>query len=103
MAIEDSLAVTGASAAEAKEPFSAAWWECRTAEELRDIIKRGFAGGQAFEDAVAEAERRARVETRRLREAAAQEAASRHRRNLLILGAAGIASAIAIAAMWIFA
>lgn len=103
MAIEDTLAAAETNILdEANKPQSVAWWQKRTAEELRDIIKRGFAGGQAFQTAVAEAERRAREETRRLREIAAVEAARRSRRNRLVLGIAGAGGAIALAAMWLF-
>lgn len=104
MPVDETLAVTRSRAIDdANQPHSAAWWEQRTAEELRDIIKRGFAGGQAFRSAVAEAERRARIETKRLRELAAQESERRNRRNRIILGIAGGAAAIAVAAMWFFA
>lgn len=79
------------------EPFSVAWWESRTAEQLRDIINRGFAGGPEFAGAVAEVERRARAETRRLRELAAAEALSRRKRSQAIWGVA--ASTLAIASL----
>ena len=58
MAFDETLAVTITRGAnDSHEPYSADWWEIRTAEELRDIIKRGFAGGEAFNGAVAETER----------------------------------------------
>lgn len=104
MAIDDTVAVRASRIIDdANEPHSAAWWEQRTAEELRDIIKRGFAGGQAFRNAVAEAERRARIETKRLREVAAIESDRRNKRNRIILGIAGGAAAIAVTTMWLFA
>jgi hypothetical protein len=71
--------------ADASEPFSAAWWERRTAEELRDIIKRGFSGGEAFQGAVTETERRARKETSRLRHIAAIEAEQRQKRKRVFI------------------
>ena len=81
----------------AHEPYSVAWWESRTATELRDSITRGFAQGPAFSGAVAEVERRAREETRRLRDLAAAEALRQRKRNQLIWGAA--VSTLAIAAI----
>ena len=96
MTMDQVLSVVGNdTAVEAIEPYSVAWWEGRTAEELRDIIKRGFAGGQAFKAANAEIERRAREETRRLRDLAAAEALQRRRRNEIIWG--GAASVMAVA------
>ena len=82
---------------ESLEPFSVAWWESRTAEQLRDIINRGFAGGPEFPGAVAEIERRAREETRRLRELAATEALRRKKRKLIIWGI--VVSVFAITAL----
>ena len=104
MTASNTLADPGArSAHEAHEPYSAAWWENRTAEELRDIIKRGFAGGQTFDRAVEETERRAREMAKRAREAAAAEAeALQKRKRIIILGtaAAAIATVAACAGMW---
>ena len=98
MAVEEKIAVAAApDAGDPHVPCSVAWWESRSAEELRDIIKRGFAGGPEFPGAVAEVERRARVETRRLREQAAAEAVSRRKRNEVIWGTA--ASVLAIATL----
>ena len=54
---------------ETVEIYSVAWWQSRTPEELRDIINRGFAGGDAFGGALAESERRVR-EAARLKEQA---------------------------------
>lgn len=104
MAVKETLAVIRAdTATEAVEPYSVAWWESRTAEELRDIINRGFAGGQAFQAAVAEAERRSREETKRLRALAALQAERRNKRNRIIMGIVGAVAAIAVLGMWIFA
>ena len=101
MALDETLAVVGNEAAiTSLEPYSVAWWESRTGEELRDIINRGFAGGQAFQSAVAEVERRAREETSRLRAAAALEAERRNKRNRLLIRAAGALAAMTIVAMW---
>jgi hypothetical protein len=54
----------------ALEPYSAEWWQARTPNELRDIIKRGFGLGQAYDGAVLETERRAREAMRRIRDQA---------------------------------
>ena len=85
-----------------REPFSAAWWQNRSAEELRDIIKRGFAGGEAFKGAVAEAERRGREATKRLRAEAAIEAEQRKKRMRIIAAAAVAALLVLIAIGWLF-
>jgi len=66
-------------------PYSAEWWENRTASELRDIIKRGFGVGQAYDGAVIETERRAREATRRLREEAEQERAKNRLMALAVM------------------
>jgi hypothetical protein len=69
---------TGAisSAIAAADPYSAEWWESRTAAELRDIIKHGFRQGHVYDCAVAETERRAREAVRRLRQ---EESATKQR------------------------
>ncbi len=102
MTFDETIAAPGASIANAeREPYSAAWWHDRTAEELRDIIKRGFAGGDAFQGAVAETERRAREATKRLREAAAVEAERRKKlKKVIILGAIACVTMAASASMW---
>ena len=70
------------------EPYSAEWWQGRTAAELRDIIKRGFGTGQAFDGAVLESERRAREATRRLRDQI--ETADRRRGRMRLAGLGAI-------------
>src|SRR5215204_3724524 len=97
MTLEESLAAGAAQIdADSHEPYSVDWWESRTATELRDIINRGFAGGPEFPGAVAEIERRAREETRRLRELAVVEALNQARRKKIICGIAASALAIAV-------
>jgi hypothetical protein len=97
MSLDETLAVVGAKPAlESAEPYTVAWWESRTAEELRDIINRGFAGGQVFKAANAEIERRAREETRRLRDLAAAEAVRRRRLIEIIGGMAASTLALAV-------
>ena len=101
--LDTTLAATPTIGAnDVNEQFTAAWWERRSAEELRDIIKRGFAGGDAFQGAVAEAERRARDATRRLREEAGAAALIRNKRlKLIAIGAlAAVAVSAASAGIW---
>ena len=96
MTLNQALATAGESSADtAQQPYSAEWWQRRTAEELRDIINRGFAGGEAFQGAVSEAERRAREETRRLRDLAAVATERAIKRKRLVMGSIAL---VAIAA-----
>ena len=82
------------------EPYSADWWQQRSATELRDIIKRGFHLGQAYDGAVAETERRAREATRRMRDEAASNA-RRKARNRIVTLAAALAVFLA-SAVWLW-
>ena len=101
MTVNETLVATGARpAANSDEQFSAAWWQRRTPEELRDIIKRGFAGGEAFQGAVSETERRAREETSRLREIAAIEAEQWRKRKQVILVSVSSAAVLASVSWW---
>jgi hypothetical protein len=63
------------------EAYSPAWWRNRTSEELRDIINRGFAGGDLFAGAAAESARRSN-EARRLAEQEAAELSQARRRRV---------------------
>ena len=103
MTTDEALALTEAEAADpATVIYSAAWWERRTAEELRDIINRGFCGGDVFSSAVAETERRARDATKRLREAAARDARYRKRRLMLATAATTAVIAASFVGAWYF-
>ena len=67
--------------------FSADWWKSRSADELRDMINRGFAGGDLFSGATAEAARRS-GEARLLADeeaAALSRRQRRKKRNMLVL------------------
>lgn len=86
MDVNETLEARAGSAA--AEPYSAEWWQERSAKELRDIIKHGFRLGQAYDGAVAETERRARQATRRMRDEAATEARRKARNRIVTLGAA---------------
>jgi hypothetical protein len=58
------------------------WWRNRTSEELRDIINLGFAGGDLFSGAAAEAARRS-DEARRLADQEAAQLSQLQRRRTL--------------------
>ena len=79
---------------ETKVLYSEAWWETRTSGQLRELIERGLAGGEAFDGAVREMERRDR-EARRRQEAAE---ADMRRRGSIALWAAIASLLVAIAA-----
>lgn len=67
--------------------FSEDWWKSRTADELRDMINRGFAGGDLFTGASAEAARRS-GEARKLADeeaAAVSRMERRAKRKMLVL------------------
>src|SRR4051794_11459921 len=66
------------------EPYSVAWWEGRSPEELRDLVQTGFRAGTVYECAVQEIERRARELTRRARDQAAVEQRRRKRLQRLL-------------------
>jgi hypothetical protein len=63
------------------------WWRGLSSDELRDIINRGFAGGELFTGATAEAERRSKEKRRAADEEAARSILQRKRasRKTLIL------------------
>jgi hypothetical protein len=104
MALDEVIGGTGTAddLGDPRETFTVAWWQNRSAEELKDIIKRGFAGGDAFKGAVAEAERRGREATQRLRQAAAVEAERRQKRMRVIGLVAFAALLVLISAGWLF-
>ena len=67
--------------------YSDDWWRSRTSDELRDLINRGFAGGDLFTAATAEAKRRS-GEARKLADeeaAAASRQQDWYRRKVLAL------------------
>ena len=103
MTFSETLAVSATrSVHEAHGPYSVTWWENSTAEELRDIIKRGFAGGLRSRARGRDRAPGAR-EQRRLREVAAvQAAARRKRKKIVILGSLAATAAIGTyATLWI--
>ena len=97
--VNETLIRTGIEEPEAEPPpYSAAWWELRSAQELRDMIKRGFDVGTAYDGAVVETERRARQRTRELREQAAVVERTQARTRLLAL--AGILAIVFAIGAW---
>lgn len=78
----------------APEPYSAEWWQQRSAQELRDIIKHGFRLGGAYDGAVAETERRAREATRRMRDQELTQRRRKARNRLITLAIALLAFAV---------
>jgi hypothetical protein len=73
------------------------FWKDQTAEQLREILDRGLAAGDAFVAASAEIERRASETARRARQASGEQDGGRQRRVLLVKLAALLA-AVAIGA-----
>jgi hypothetical protein len=73
------------------------WWESRTAEQLREILNRGLAAGDAFTGAAAEIERRASDTARRARQLPSEFDENR-RRHLLLVKLCAVAVAAVIGA-----
>jgi hypothetical protein len=73
MTVEETQRTLKATALdEASERYSADWWQMRSPQELREIIKRGFGLGTAYDGAIAETERRARDALKKIREGESQ-------------------------------
>ena len=85
-------------------PYSEAWWERVSAEELHQLVERGFAGGDLFYAAVAETKRREEkvAELGRF-EAAAEAEARRHKKRLGVIGLIGAAIVVLIVSATIVA
>ena len=64
----DQLLARPAVTTDAQSPLLDAAWENRSAGELRKIVEHGLAGGESFEGAARELERRARNVTRQAEE-----------------------------------
>ena len=72
--------------------YSEAWWAKLSAEDLHDLVMRGFAAGEIFDAAVAETKRREDRAAKLVRDAAAADAESRRQRKLITAaGLAGVA------------
>jgi hypothetical protein len=103
MSLDDLLKSPESGSTDAEpEIHSAAWWHARSAEELRDIINRGFRMGAAFEGASIEAERRAREAVRRTREQAEALVRREARKRLVTLGAILAAMLALVPLLWLF-
>jgi hypothetical protein len=99
MDVKETLEVRDGTAA--PEPYSAEWWQERSATELREIIKHGFRLGSAYDGAIAETERRAREATRRMRDQALTESRKSARLRAAVLAAALVIFATAVIWLWI--
>ena len=88
---------------ESVEIYSLTWWQSRSSEELRDIINRGFAGGDAFGGALAESERRVREAARLKEQAYADpiEHAWRIKFAALSAGIVALFAVLTLAAWWL--
>jgi CHASE3 domain sensor protein len=88
--------------AAAPEPYSAEWWQVRTPNELRDIIKRGFGVGQvAYDGAVLETERRAREAMRRVRDQAEEAEQQQTKARFILLGGILALLMVLMIALWL--
>ena len=85
----------------APEPYTAEWWQARTPNELRDIIKRGFGLGQAYDGAVLETERRAREAMRRIRDEAEQAQQRKTKAQLIFLGGTLALLIVLVIVVWL--
>ena len=85
----------------APEPYTAEWWQARTPNELRDIIKRGFGLGQAYDGAVLETERRAREAMRRIRDEAQQAQQRKTKAQLIFLGGTLALLIVLVIVVWL--
>ena len=86
----------------APEPYSAEWWQVRTPNELRDIIKRGFGVGQvAYDGAVLETERRAREAMRRVRDQAEEAEQQQTKARFILLGGILALLMVLMIALWL--
>ena len=71
-------------------PYSEAWWARLSAEDLHQLVERGFAGGDLFYAAVAETKRREEKAAEFDRLGAAAEAeARRQKKRLGVIGLIG--------------
>jgi hypothetical protein len=86
----------------APEPYTAEWWQARTPNELREIIKRGFGIGQvAYDGAVLETERRAREAMRRVRDQADEEERRKTKIRYIFLGGVLGLLLLLMVALWL--
>lgn len=83
--------------------YPESWWESRTGEQLQELLRAGFIGGELYDGAQRELERRARESSR-----VAEQAAEDRRRqridqgNRIALAAAIVSFLTAIGAvLWL--
>jgi hypothetical protein len=82
-------------------PYTDKWWADRTYDDLQHIIRGGFAGGDVYDGALRELERRARAMERQAEAAATAETKRQKSARLLtrFWFLAAIIAAAAIAAV----
>ena len=85
------------------QPHSTAWWESQTHQQLQDLIRIGYSGGEQYEGAHRELERRAKDAARRASQAAAARQKDREDRAGRIAFGAALVSLIAAigSAAWV--
>ena len=89
MTTETALAQPDVDASpDAEPPLLDGAWSHRSARELREIVEHGLQGGEGFEGAVRELERRARSVARETEDAS--QADRIHRQTLLRIIVAGL-------------
>lgn len=85
------------------EHRTASWWQSQTREQLQEYVRTGFNGGEQFEGAQRELERRAKESTQRLNDASAARIKERQdKAGRIALGAAMVSLIAAIgSAAWV--
>ena len=85
------------------QPYSASWWENQTPDQLQEFIRTGFSGGEQYQGAHRELERRAKEATQRANDAAAARIKDRANRAGRIAFSAALVSLIAAigSAAWV--
>ena len=85
------------------QPYTASWWKDQTHEHLQELIRTGFSGGEQYQGAHRELERRAKEAAQRANAAAAARIKDRADRAGRIAFSAALVSVIAAigSAAWV--
>ena len=88
---------------EAQAAYPASWWENRSSEQLQDLLRAGLIGGELYDGAQRELERRARESARLAEQAVADRRRERvDEGNRIALAASAVSVLTAIAAvLWL--